>query len=128
MSAAFQPDPRRTKRDRPASALLRDALTEQAKAKALANRSPSRAEWARQRNAEQLLFPWITADGREADMSVYYEVTNVVTVLADELNQIDNRAPTARERLQYEEEFSSEMEAAGDTWDQVASYIWERVR
>lgn len=111
------------KRDRD---VLTDALRTRASSKAAVARLDRELELTMQHGAERLEFAWATDDEREADMEIYYQPWSNARVLAVKLVLLDGQAPTIPERLEFETAFAAEMDAAGATWEMVASYIWER--
>ncbi len=127
MTGAAQPSRVPEERGHGAAHLMTEALTDRATLRAELERLDTRIREAVARGADHFFFPWATADGREADVCVYYELKQAgLAVLAGEVKQIDSRRPTTRERLSYERQFMCDMDAAGETWEEVASYIWEK--
>ena len=124
MTAAPRPNPPFQRGTQSSS--LTDALTEQARVRADLAQLKWVIDEAIDSGALHLVFPWVTHDDRDADIFVYYQPGGAAKILAVELDRIDGRPPTARERLEYETAFASEIDAAGATWEMVASYIWER--
>jgi hypothetical protein len=68
--------------------------------------------------------PWFAHDDREAKMLVYFDSREDANVIACRLLEIDFRPPSLSERHCYETEFAGEMDAKGDEWMRVVSYLW----
>ena len=128
MSANPQPNPDPSGRERAeASSLLASALTDKAVLHARIDRRTTEIESAKRQGADSFAYSWALADGREADISVFYRYDGSLDVLAVDLLRIDEQIPTMRERLELEEEFLAEIESGGSTWESLTSFIWERV-
>jgi hypothetical protein len=109
-----------------ASSILTQALAEQAKLRAAIGPMDDRIQHAKEIAAQEVIFPWTTRDGRDADMLVYYQPSEPLAILVAHLQRIDGCTPSLNDRVTYEQQFASEMDEAGETWEQVASYAWER--
>ena len=109
-----------------ATSLMAKALADKAELHARIDQRNGAIQAAQQQGADLLEYAWTAADGREADFDVYYRFGESVSLLTAELRRIADRLPTEHERLECEEEFLAEIDAGGDTWERVASFIWEK--
>jgi hypothetical protein len=127
MSAIPEFDGKSKAKNNASTDLMVDALVQ--KAATLAEDEPRQAKVARLRISatDEMLITWQTADGREAELRVYYEPNQNGDIIGSELLQLDFCQPTAKEQARYEMEFESELDSGGDLWSRVASRIWERV-
>ncbi len=108
-----------------AAATLVEALQVQADVQRRLRDANLRLEAARAAGAEDTLFLWQADADREAEMRVYFHRQEELDVLACQLERLDDRLPTAAERVRLEEEFEAELQTGGDLWMEIVSYIGE---
>jgi hypothetical protein len=59
-------------------------------------------------------------------LRIFYQLSSPPRILGVELVDLDGRLPSPHERLSLEQAFAAEMDAAGELWEHVHSYLWER--